>query len=106
MELIMTQVKINDPWLESIFKTEFNANEAEFLSKFKTLLTKERQREKHIISLLEKYKSADMSLGAISKKLNIDKEELFGLMKKYNVYLADDDYDLTQDEKTINKHLA
>lgn len=102
----MTQVKINDPWFENIFKTEFNSNEVQFLSKFKALLTKERQREKQIISLLERYKSADMSLGAISEKLNIDRNELFELMEKYNTYLVDGDYDLSKDEKTINKYLA
>lgn len=102
----MTQVKINDPWFENIFKTEFNSSEVQFLSKFKALLTKERQREKQIISLLEKYKNADMSLGKISEKLNIDRNELFELMEKYNTYLADGDYDLSQDEKTINKYLA
>lgn len=99
----MTQIKINDPWLENIFKTEFNENSMEFLSKFKKLLTKERQREQQIISLLEKYKNANLSLTSISQKLNISKDELLLLMDKYDFFLIDDDYDLLQDEKTIKK---
>lgn len=99
----MTQIKINDPWLENIFKTEFNENSIEFLSKFKKLLTKERQREKQIVSLLERYKNANLSLNSISEKLNISKDELFLLMDKYGIFLIDDDYDLSQDEKTIKK---
>lgn len=99
----MTQIKINDPWLENIFKTEFNENSMEFLSKFKKLLTKERQREQQIISLLEKYKNTNLSLTSISQKLNISKDELLLLMDKYDFFLIDDDYDLLQDEKTIKK---
>lgn len=75
----------------------------EFLSKFKKLLTKERQREQQIISLLEKYKNANLSLTSISQKLNISKDELLLLMDKYDFFLIDDDYDLLQDEKTIKK---
>ncbi len=102
----MTQVKINDPWLESIYTTEFNSNPIEFVLKFKTLLMQERQKEQKIISLLQRYKDTELSLGSIAEKLNIDKEELLSLMKKYNFYIADEDYDLLQDKKTINKYLV
>ncbi len=102
----MTQVKINDPWFESIYTTEFNANPIEFVSKFKTLLIQERQKEQKIISLLQRYKNTELSLGNIAEKLNIDKEELLSLMKKYDFYLVDEDYELSQDKKTINKYLA
>ncbi|MBS9782438.1 MAG: hypothetical protein KGV43_01385 [Arcobacter sp.] len=102
----MTQVKINDPWFENIYTTEFNANPMEFISKFKTLLIQERRKEQKTIALLQKYKNSELSLGNIAEKLNTDKEELLSLMKKYDFYLVDEDYDLSQDEKTINKYLA
>ncbi len=102
----MTQVKINDLWFENIYITEFNANPMEFVSKFKTFLIQERQKEQKIISLLQRYKNIELSLGNIAQKLNIDKEELLSLMKKYDFYLVDEECDLSQDEKTINKYLA
>ncbi len=62
--------------------------------------------EEKIITLLKEYKRSKLSLGNIAEKLNIDKEKLLFLMKKYDFYLVDEDYDLSQDEKTINKYLA
>ncbi len=31
----MTNVEINDPWFESVYKSEFNANPTKFLETFK-----------------------------------------------------------------------
>ncbi len=31
----MTNVEINDPWLESVYKSEFDANPTKFLETFK-----------------------------------------------------------------------
>ncbi len=101
----MTEVKINDPWFEDIYKKQFNANPVEFINKFKMLLISEREREKRLISLLEKYKKSELSLGNIAEKLNIDKEKLLRLMAKYDLCLIDDEYELAQDKKTIQKYL-
>ncbi len=100
----MTNVKINDPWFENLYKTEFNANPTKFLETFRELLYEKRQREKKIIALLERYKNIDISVGKIAENLNLDKEEVLSLMAKYNVDLVD--YNWLDEEKNIENFLS
>jgi DNA-directed RNA polymerase specialized sigma subunit len=99
----MTTLPITDPWIEALYKVEFNANPSAFLEKIKKLFAEEKKREKKIISLLKQYESAKISVGKIAQELNIDKEEVLRLMKEHNIYLVD--YDFSEDEKTIKKYL-
>jgi DNA-directed RNA polymerase specialized sigma subunit len=102
----MTTLQINDPWFESLYKTEFHANPNEFLKTFKSLLSEKREREQRIISLLESYKNAEMSVATIAEKLNIDRDEVLSLMNKHNIYLIDEDYDLSLDNQTVQEYLV
>ena len=100
----MTNVKIDDPWFESVYKSEFNANPVKFLEAFKTLLSEKHRRERKIVSLLKRYNEANISVGKIAENLNMDRDEVLALMKTHNIYLVD--YDFTEDEKTLSKYLA
>ncbi len=100
----MTNVKIDDPWFENLYKTEFNANPTKFLETFKELLYEKRQREKKIITLLKRYKNSDISIGKIAENLNLDKEEILSLMRKYNIDLVD--YNWSDEEENIKNFLS
>jgi len=100
----MTNVEINDPWFESVYKSEFNANPTKFSETFKTLLSEKHRREKKIVSLLKRYSEAKISVGKIAEKLNIDREEVWALMKKYNVDLVD--YSWQDEAKNIDNFLS
>jgi len=102
--VIMTNVKINDPWFESLYKAEFNSSPIKFLETFKSLLADRNQREKKIVSLLKQYEKSEMSVGKIAEELDIDRDKVLSLMERHNIYLVD--YDLTTENKTIEKYLV
>lgn len=101
----MTNVEIQDPWFEGIYKTEFNNNPSKFLETFKELLLERHQREKRTITLLKEYGEGRVSIGTIAQKLGVDREEVLALMDKHNIYLVDSDYELSVDDQTISKYL-
>ena len=94
---------MTDPWIEALYKIEFNANPTAFLEKIKKLFTEDKKREKRVVELLKQYEDAEISVGKIAEKLNIDREDVLRLMEKHNIYLVD--YDFAEDEKTIEKYL-
>jgi len=98
----MTTLPMNDPWIEALYKVEFNANPTEFLEKIKKLFTEEKKREKRVIELLKQYENSKISVGKIAENLNIDRDDVLQLMEKYNIYLVD--YDFSEDEQTIEKY--
>lgn len=100
----MTNVEIDDPWFESVYKSEFNANPTKFLETFKTLLSEKHRREKKTVRLLKRYSEAKISVGKIAENLNIDRDEVLELMRKHNIYLVD--YDFSEEEKTLSKYIA
>lgn len=101
--LIMTTIPMTDPWMENLYNVEFNANPNKFFEKVKQLLAEDRKREKKILNLLKQYENAEISVGKIAEKLNISREEVWGLMEKHNIDLVD--YDFSEDDKTIQKYL-
>ena len=101
----MTNLQIQDPWFEGIFKAEFHGNPEEFLQKFKTLLLQERDREKRIKGLLKKYEEGEISVARIAEKLDMEREDVWKLMEEHHVYLIDKDYDLNADTQTAEKYL-
>jgi len=94
---------MTDPWIEALYKIEFNANPTAFLEKIKKLFTEDKKREKRVVELLKQYEDSEISVGKIAEKLNIDREDVLRLMEKHNIYLVD--YDFAEDEKTIEKYL-
>jgi DNA-directed RNA polymerase specialized sigma subunit len=94
---------MTDPWIEALYKIEFNANPTEFLEKIKKLFTEDKKREKRVISLLKQYENSEISVGKIAENLNIEREDVLRLMERHNIYLVD--YDFEEDEKTIEKYL-
>lgn len=100
----MINVQMTDPWLEGIYQKEYNSDPQKFFNKVKTLFMEEKEQQ--IVSLLKRYENADISVGKIAEELHIDRDEVLALMSKYNVYLLDDDYDLSADEETMKKYLA
>ena len=99
----MTTLPMSDPWIEALYKVEFNANPTEFLEKIKKLFTEDKKREKRVIELLKQYENSEISVGKIAEKLNIDRDDVLKLMEKHNIYLVD--YDFVEDEQTIKKYL-
>ena len=99
----MTTLPMNDPWIEALYRVEFNANPTEFLEKVKKLFTEDKKREKRVVELLKQYENAEISVGKIVENLNIDRDDVLQLMKKHNIYLVD--YDFSEDEQTIEKDL-
>ena len=94
---------MTDPWIEALYKIEFNANPTAFLEKIKKLFTEDKKREKRVVELLKQYEDSEISVGKIAEKLNIEREDVLRLMEKHNIYLVD--YDFAEDEKTIEKYL-
>jgi len=94
---------MTDPWIEALYKVEFNANPKEFLEKIKKLFTEDKKREKRVVELLKQYENSEISVGKIAENLNIDRIDVLELMKKHDVYLVD--YDFSEDEKSIEKYL-
>lgn len=99
----MTTLHMTDPWIEALYKVEFNANPHKFLEKIKKLLTEEKKREKRVVDLLKQYENSEISVGKIAENLNIERKDVFRLMKEHDIYLID--YDFAEDEKTIEKYL-
>jgi DNA-directed RNA polymerase specialized sigma subunit len=94
---------MTDPWIEALYKIEFNANPTEFLEKIKKLFTEDKKREERVIELLKRYENSEISVGKIAENLNIEREDVLRLMERHNIYLVD--YDFEEDEKTIEKYL-
>jgi predicted HTH domain antitoxin len=94
---------MTDPWIEALYKVEFNANPTAFLEKIKKLFTEDKKREKRVVELLKQYEDSEISVGKIAENLNIDRDDVLHLMKKHNIYLVD--YDFAEDEQTIEKYL-
>lgn len=99
----MTTLPMTDPWIEALYKVEFNANPTAFLEKIKKLFTEDKKREKRVIELLKQYENSEISVGKIAENLTIDKDDVLQLMKNHNIYLID--YDFEEDEQTIEKYL-
>ena len=99
----MTTLPMSDPWIEALYRVEFNANPTEFLQKVKKLFTEDKKREKRVVELLKQYEKSEISVEKIAENLNIDRDDVLELMKKYNIYLVD--YDFAEDEQTIEKYL-
>lgn len=99
----MNAIPMTDPWIDNIYRVEFNADPTKFLEKIKRLLTEDKKKEKRIVELLKQYKNSEISVGKIAEKLNITKDDVLNLMEEYNIYLVD--YDFSEDEKTIEKYL-
>ena len=99
----MTTLPMSDPWIEALYKVEFNANPTKFLKKIKKLFTEDKKREKRIVELLKQYENSEISVGKIAENLNIDRDDVLKLMEKHNIYLVD--YDFAEDEQTIAKYL-
>jgi len=100
----MTTIQINDPWFESLYRTEFEANSSKFLETVKQLLTEKKQREKKIVSLLQQYKDAKISIGKIAENLAIDREEVLSLLSKHNIDFVD--YSWDEEQKNVDSFLA
>jgi len=96
----MTTLPMTDPWIEALYKIEFNANPTAFLEKIKKLFTEDKKR---VVELLRQYEDSKISVEKISEKLHIEREDVLRLMEKHNIYLVD--YDFAEDEKTIEKYL-
>jgi len=99
----MTILPMTDPWIEALYKVEFNANPTEFLEKIKKLFTEDKKRKKRVVELLKQYENSEISVGKIAENLNIDRDDVLRLMEKHNIYLVD--YDFSEDEQTIEKYL-
>ena len=100
----MTNIPMTDPWMESLYKADFNTNSTDFFKKVKSLFVEERKREKKVISLLERYRKSDISVGKIAEKLNLEREDVWALMKKYKVDLVD--YSWQDEVNNVDKFLA
>ena len=97
-------IQINDPWFESLFRTEFGANSTKFLETIKSLLIEKNQREKRIVALLNQYKNAEISIGKIAENLNISREEVLELLSKHNIDFVD--YSWEKEQKNVNAFLS
>ena len=97
-------IQINDPWFESLYRTEFGANPTKFLETIKSLLIEKNQREKRVVALLNQYKNAEISIGKIAENLNIDREEVLELLSKHNIDFVD--YSREKEQKNVNAFLS
>lgn len=100
----MNAIPMIDPWVDSVYKVEYNADPKKFLEKIRKLLTEDKKREKRILELLKQYENAEISVGKIAEKLAISRDEVLDLFEKYDVALVD--YDWAEEEKNIEQFLA
>jgi len=97
-------IQINDPWFESLYRTEFNANSKKFIETIKSLLIEKNQREKRIIALLKQYKNSQISIGKIAENLNISREDVLKLLSEHHIDFVD--YSWKEEQKNINDFLS
>jgi len=100
----MNAIPMTDPWVDNIYRVEFNADPTKFFEKIKRLLTEDKRREKRVIQLLQQYEDAEISLGRIAEKLDLSRDEVLDLFEKYNIDLVD--YDWAEEEKNIDIFLS
>ena len=81
----MNAIPMTDPWVDNIYRVEFNADPTKFFEKIKRLLTEDKRREKRVIQLLQQYEKSEISVGRIAEKLDLSREEVLGLFEKYNI---------------------
>lgn len=100
----MNAIPMIDPWVDSIYQAEYNADPKKFLEKIRKLLSEDKKREKKILELLKQYENAEISVGKIAEKLAISRDDVLDLFEKYDVALVD--YEWAEEEKNIEQFLA
>ena len=96
----MNTIPMTDPWVDKIYRVEFNADPTKFFEKIKKLLTEDKKKEKRVVELLKQYENAEISVGKIAEKLDLNREDVLDLFEKYDVNLVD--YNWADEEKNID----
>ena len=95
---------MTDPWVDNIYRVEFNADPTKFFKKTRRLLTEDKKKKKRVASLLKQYENAEISVGRIAEKLDLSREEVLDLFEKHNIDLVD--YNWADEEKNIDFFLS
>lgn len=100
----MNAIPMTDPWVDNIYRVEFNADPTKFFEKVRKLLTEDKKKEKKIVALLKQYENAEISVGKIAEKLDITRDDVLDLFEKHDVDLVD--YNWDDEEKNIDIFLS
>ena len=100
----MNAIPMTDPWVDNIYRVEFNADPTKFFEKVRRLLTEDKKKEKRVVALLKQYENAEISVGKIAEKLDLNREDVLDLFEKHDIDLVD--YNWADEEKNIDIFLS
>lgn len=81
----MTTLQIEDNFMLTVLETKYHNDKAKFLKAIKTFLQTNSKAETYEYNLLTAYHNGELSIGQISKILNLSKTEILDLMQKYDI---------------------
>ena len=94
----MDRLQTQDPFIQTIFKTQFFNDTNKFFEKVKTLFTIESKLKSQEYRLLKAYEDGTLSIGQIGKILDLDKLEVMNLLEEYDIGFIEVDEEYLEQE--------
>ena len=82
---MMATLQTQDPFITMILETKFHNDKKKFFEAVKRLFQTDSKIEMQEYNLLKAYDEGDLSIGQITKILNITKAEIMELLEKYDI---------------------
>jgi len=82
-------IQIQDPFITTLFKTNFYNDTSKFVEAIKELFQTKAKLETQEYNLLKAYDRGELSLGQVATILNLSKEETMELLQKYDIVISD-----------------
>jgi len=81
----MATFKTQDSFIVTLLESKFHNDKSKFLEAIKELFQKDFKAETREYNLLKAYDIGELSIGQVSKFLNISKSETMELLAKYDI---------------------
>ena len=78
-------IKIQDPFITTLFKTNFYNDTNKFIEAIKELFQTKSKLEAQEYNLLKAYDRGELSLGQVANILSLSKSDTMELLKKYDI---------------------
>jgi len=92
------QLQIQDPFITTLFETQFHNDTDKFIETIKEFFTQKSKTETYEYNLLKAYSSGELSIGQIGNILNISKLEVMNLLQKYDIPFVEVDQEYLEQE--------
>jgi len=78
-------IQIKDPFITTLFETNFYNDTSKFIEAIKELFQTKAKLEAQEYGLLKAYDRGELSMGQVATILNLSKEETMELLHKYDI---------------------